>query len=128
MVTDDEEELGDHDTTSTQPIPSEGSDMKERADPVQIGFDEAQKDILDEHPTFLDDVQEYMHLHYRLNYASHVVMMKITNKKMLPKGITQILKKMEKKDLNHPCVMTAIVHLQPEHHGGLSQRKVIIRS
>jgi hypothetical protein len=95
-VTDNEEELADHDTTSTQNISSEGAKSKERASPVQIGFDEAQKDIVDEHPTFLDDVQEYMHWHYRLNHASHVVMMKLANKKMLPQRITQILQKMEK--------------------------------
>jgi hypothetical protein len=29
-----------------------------------IGFDETQQEIVDEHPAFLDDVQEYMHCHY----------------------------------------------------------------
>ncbi len=51
---------------------------------MQIGFDETQNDIVDEHPTFLDDVQEYMHWHYRLNHASYIVMIKLANKKLLP--------------------------------------------
>ncbi len=57
-VTDNEEELADHETSYTQNISSEGVKSKERTSPVQIGFDEAQKDIVDEHQTFLDDVQE----------------------------------------------------------------------
>jgi hypothetical protein len=40
-------------------IQPEGVKEKERTTPLQIGFDETQHDILDEHPTFLDDVQEY---------------------------------------------------------------------
>jgi hypothetical protein len=54
---------------------------------------------VDEHPTFLDDLQEYMHWHYRLNHASHI---KLTNKKMLFQRITQILKKMEKQRAKPP--------------------------
>jgi hypothetical protein len=69
---------------------------------MQIGIEETQHDIVDEHPTFLDDVQEYMHWHYRLNHASHVVMIKLANKKMLPQRITQILKKMDKQRAKPP--------------------------
>jgi hypothetical protein len=65
---------------------------------------------VDEHPTFLDDVeelalgdvQEYMHWHYRLNHASHIVLIKLANKKILPQRITQILKKMEKQRAKPP--------------------------
>ncbi len=102
VVTGDEEELAENDTTSTQLIQSEGVETKERSSPVQIGFDETQNEIVDEHPTFLDDVQEYMQWHYRLNHASHVVMIKLANKKMLPQRITQILKKMEKQRSKPP--------------------------
>ena len=69
MVTDDEEELDDHDKTfivSEQPKTKENA---ERSSPLQIGFDETQNDIIDEHPTFLDDVQEYMHWHYKIGRA-----------------------------------------------------------
>ncbi len=75
---------------------------KERTSPLQLGFDETQNDIVDEHPTFLDDVQEYMHWHYRLNHASHTVMIKLENKKKLPQRITQILKKLENQRAKPP--------------------------
>jgi hypothetical protein len=61
VVTDDEEELDDHDKTSIVPEQPETKENAERSSPLQIGFDETQNDIIDEHPTFLDDVQEYMH-------------------------------------------------------------------
>ncbi len=105
VVTDDEEEQADQDIQSIKAIQPEGvkeltqpegAKESERTTPLQIGFDEAQHDIADEHPTFLDDMQEYMHWHYRLNHASHIVMIKLSNKKMLPQRISQILKKMEK--------------------------------
>jgi transposase InsO family protein len=120
MVTDDEEEQADQDIQSiktTQPegvketnhpgkviesIQHEGDKERERSTPLQIGFEETQHDIVDEHPTFLDDVQEYMHWHYRLNHASHVVMIKLANKKMLPQRITQLLKKMDKQRAKPP--------------------------
>jgi hypothetical protein len=111
VVTDDEEEQADQDIQSikkNQPegvkelTQSEGAKENERTTPLQIGFDEAQHDTVDEHPTFLDDVQEYMHWHYRLNHASHIVMIKLANKKMLPQRITQILKKMEKNRAKPP--------------------------
>ncbi len=63
---------------------------------MQIGFEESQNDIIDEHPTFLDDVQEYMHWHYRLNHATNAEMIKLEKKKIILQRIKQILKKMEK--------------------------------
>ena len=75
---------------------------RERSTPLQIGFEETQHDIVDEHPTFLDDVQEYMHWHYRLNHPTHTVMTRMTKLKMLPKEITRILKKMDKQRVKPP--------------------------
>ncbi len=78
-VTDNEEEQADQDIQSIKTIHNEGVKEtnhpeevidsnqpegvkeRERSTPLQIGFDETQHDIVDEHPTFLDDVQEYMH-------------------------------------------------------------------
>jgi hypothetical protein len=54
------------------------------------------KDIRNEHPTFINERQEYMHLHYRLNHASQKIMSKLTYRKMLPQGITKILKRMDR--------------------------------
>ena len=102
VVTDDEEELDDHDKTSIVSEQPETKENAERSSPLQIGFDETQNDIIDEHPTFLDDVQEYMHWHYRLNHATNAIMIKLANKKMLPQRITQILKKMEKQRAKPP--------------------------
>jgi hypothetical protein len=69
---------------------------------LKIGVDEMQHDIVDEHPTFLEDAHKNMHWHYRLNHASHIVMINQANKKMLTQGITQILKKMEKQRAKPP--------------------------
>ena len=69
VVTDDEEELDDHDKESIKSKHPETKENTERSSPLQIGFDETQNDIIDEHPTFLDDVQEYMHWHYRLKHC-----------------------------------------------------------
>jgi hypothetical protein len=63
VVTDDKEELDDHDRVSIESKHPETKENEERSSPLQIGFDETQNDIIDEHPTFLDDVQEYMHWH-----------------------------------------------------------------
>ncbi len=102
VVTDDEEELDDHDKESIEFKHPETKESAERLSPLQIGFDETQTDIIDEHPTFLDDVQEYMHWHYRLNHATNAIMIKLANKKMLPQRKTQILKKMEKRRAKPP--------------------------
>jgi hypothetical protein len=95
MVTDDEEEIADQDIQHTESIQHEKVTNEGRTSPIQIGFDDAQHDVMDEHPTFMDDVQEYMHWHCRLNYASHEVMIKLANKKMISQRITWIQKKME---------------------------------
>ncbi len=51
-------ELDDHDKESIESKHPETKEKEERLSPLQIGFDETQNDIIDEHPTFLDDVQE----------------------------------------------------------------------
>jgi hypothetical protein len=102
VVTDDEEETTDQDIQPTESIQHEVDNDNERASPLQIGFNDTQHDAMDEHPAFLDDVQEYMHWHYRLNHASHVVMIKLANNKMLPQRITKILKKMDKQRAKLP--------------------------
>ncbi len=81
VLTDDEEELDDHDKESMEPINIETKENEERSSPLQIGFDETQNDIIDENPTFLDDVQEYMHWHNILNHATNAIMIKLANKK-----------------------------------------------
>jgi hypothetical protein len=105
VVTDDEKEQADqniqsiktiHPEEAKESIQPEGVKEQERSTPLQVGFEEKQHDIVDRHPTFLDDMQEYMHWHCRLNHASHIVMIKLANKKMLPQRITKILKKMGK--------------------------------
>ena len=50
----------------------------------------------------MDDVQEYTHWQYRLIHVSHVVMIKLANKKILPQRITQRLEKMEKQRAKPP--------------------------
>jgi transposase InsO family protein len=47
-------------------------------------------------PTYAQDLQEYMHWHYRLNHPSHTVMAKMARQGMLPRGITKILTTMSK--------------------------------
>ena len=47
-------------------------------------------------PTTLDEQQEYMRWHYKLNHASQKVMTRMANKGMLPSYITRILKTMDK--------------------------------
>jgi hypothetical protein len=102
VVTDDKKELEDQHTKSTKPIQTEGIENKERSSPLQVGFEETKNDIIDEHPSFLDDVQEYMHWHCRLNHAIHAFIIKLANKMILPQRITQILKKMEKQRSKPP--------------------------
>ncbi len=93
---------GDKEKERNTSLQHEYEGDRERTTPLQLNFDETQNDIVDEHPTFLDDVQEYMHWHYRLNHASHIVMIKLANKKLPPQRITQILKKMEKQRVKPP--------------------------
>ncbi len=104
VITNDEEEIADQDKQHTESIQHERVTDEGRTNPLQISFNDTQHDVMDEHPTFLDDVQEYMHWHYRLNNASHIVMIKLANNKMLPQKITQIQKKMEKQRAKpHMC-------------------------
>jgi len=111
IITDDEEEQEstlqqDHPTkatkipTSSSPVveiqdDSEEEEQEDRAHPIQTDFTKQPFDIRDETPIFKDEQQEYMHWHYKLNHASHFVMIKMAHMKMLPRGISQILKRME---------------------------------
>ena len=54
MITDDEEETLDQDIQHPEPetIQHEGVTNEERTSPLQIGFNDTQHDVLDEHPTF----------------------------------------------------------------------------
>jgi len=63
--------------------------------PLLVNFDD-QLDAIDSHPTFDDNIQEYMHWHYRLNHASFNTMLNMAKLKQLPKEISSIIKKMDK--------------------------------
>jgi transposase InsO family protein len=54
------------------------------------------QDMTRHNPTILDEQQEYMRWHYKLNHASQKVMTRMANKDMLPSYITRILKTMDK--------------------------------
>ena len=70
--------------------------------PVQTTFESQMLDIRNDHPTFEDEVQEYMHWHYKLNHASPTVMQKMAEQKMLPRGITKIIKRFQKQGKRAP--------------------------
>jgi transposase InsO family protein len=63
--------------------------------PLLVEFDD-ELDAIDYHPTFADNIQEYMHWHYRLNHASFNTMLNMAKLKQLPKEISSIIKKMDK--------------------------------
>jgi hypothetical protein len=73
-----------------------------RDHPISATFDQEENDILNEHPTFMDEQQEYMRWHYKLNHASQKVMSKMAHKGMLPKHITKILKALDKQGRKGP--------------------------
>jgi hypothetical protein len=89
----------------------------DRDHPISATFDQEDNDILNEHPTFMDDQQEYMRWHYKLNHASQRVMTKMAYKGMLPKPITKILRPWINKVEKAQCVMIATVLQQLEHPG-----------
>ena len=53
-------------------------------------------------PTVMDEQQEYMRWHYKLNHASQKVMTKLASKGMLPAYITRILNTMDKQGRKGP--------------------------
>jgi hypothetical protein len=50
----------------------------------------------------MDEHQEYMKWHYKLNHASQRVMTKLAHKEMFPRTITKILKTMDKQGRKGP--------------------------
>jgi hypothetical protein len=64
-------------------------------EPEPKTYEEDESEEEDLH-TYAQDSQEYMHWHYRLNHPSHTVMTRMAKLRMLPRGITRILKTMNK--------------------------------
>ena len=54
------------------------------------------QDMTRHNPTILDEQQEYMRWHHKLNHASQKVMTRMANKGMIPSYIIRILKTMDK--------------------------------
>jgi hypothetical protein len=85
--------------------PTEIEQMRE-----EIFKDKESETILQDHdttveedfPTYVQDSQEYMHWHYRLNHPSHTVMTKMAKQGMLPRGITKILTTMSSQHTKPP--------------------------
>jgi hypothetical protein len=119
MITDSEEEpdsdmddmtspvptLPDQPTKSTKTSSSLAQDeprtQKEIQDyvrhkPRTRPLSKERQDMTRHNPTIMDEQQEYMRWHYKLNHASQKVMTKLANKGMLPSYITRILKTMDK--------------------------------
>jgi hypothetical protein len=72
-------------------------DRNGQCQPIIVTFKEPeQKKDIPEQPTYMDERQEYMKWHYKLNHASQETMTKMAQQKILPHFITKILKKMEK--------------------------------
>jgi hypothetical protein len=67
----------------------------DRTHPLLVTFED-ELDKLGNHPTFYDSIQEYMHWYYRLNCASFPTMLHMAKLKHLPKGISSILRRMER--------------------------------
>jgi hypothetical protein len=60
--------------------------------PLLVTFED-ELDKLGNHPTFDDNIQGYMHWHYRLNHASFPTVLHMAKLKHLPQGISSILMK-----------------------------------
>ncbi len=84
------------DTTSlTQTESANNSSKEQNTHPLLITFED-ELDKLGKHPTFDDNIQEYMHWHYRLNHASFSTMLNMAKQRHLPQGISSILRRMER--------------------------------
>jgi transposase InsO family protein len=85
--------------------PTEVEQMREEifkdkeSEPITYEEDEPEEEDLH---TYAQDSQEYMHWHYRLNHPSHTVMTRMAKLRMLPRGITRILKTMNKQRVKPP--------------------------
>jgi hypothetical protein len=83
------------------------SSEEERTHPLLVPFvDELDK--LGNHPTFDDNIQEYMHWHYRLTHASFPTMLHMAKQKHLPRGISTILRRMERQHHKPPLCSDCI--------------------
>ena len=89
----DQTQQKSHHTNQTKPDSTQTNNMPQH--PLLVEFDD-QLDATDSHPTFDDNIQEYMHWHYRLNHASFNTMLNMAKLKQLPKEISSIIKKMDK--------------------------------
>ena len=86
----------------TRPNETVEEDRKIRNHPIITAFDQEQHDIANDHPTYMDEHQEYMKWHYKLNHTSQKVMTKLAHKGMLPRTITKILRSMDKQGRKGP--------------------------
>ncbi len=80
--------------TPTEVEQMRGEIFKDK-EPEPITYKEDEPEEEDLH-TYAQDSQEYMHWHYRLNHPSHTVMTRMAKLRMLPRGITRILRTMNK--------------------------------
>ena len=104
LIMDDQESIKDQESSNDQeeslmqaPISSQPSQQL-KAHPEPLNLEEEIQDIRREkdQPTFMDEQQEYMYWHYKLNHPSQTVMLKLAQQGMLPPPITRILKKLDK--------------------------------
>ena len=78
--------------------PTEVEQMREEifkdkeSEPITYESESEEEDF----QTYDQDSQEYMHWHCKLNHPTHTVMKKMAKQRMLPRGITRILKTMNK--------------------------------
>jgi hypothetical protein len=94
--------LNEHNAPNTRSNEAVEKNRKSRDHPFITAFDQEQHDIANDHPTYMDEHQEYMKWHYKLNHASQRVMTKLAHKGMLPRTITKILRSMEKQGRKGP--------------------------
>ncbi len=103
---ENENQTMQQDTTS-QTESANNSSKEQNTHPLLITFED-ELDKLGKHPTFDDNIQEYMHWHYRLNHASFPTMLQMAKQKHLPQGISAILKRMERQRHKPPLCSDCI--------------------
>jgi hypothetical protein len=85
--------------------PTEVEQMREEifkdkeSESITYKEDESEEEELQ---TYAQNSQEYMHWHYRLNHPSHTVMSRMAKLRILPRGITRILRTMNKQRVKPP--------------------------
>ncbi|MFN9982598.1 MAG: hypothetical protein ACK53Y_21905, partial [bacterium] len=93
---ENEDQHMQQDTTSLiQTESADNSSKEQNTHPLLITFED-ELDKLGKHPTFDDNIQEYMHWHYRLYHASFSTMLNMAKQSHLPQGISSILRRMER--------------------------------